>query len=159
MSFGPAMTALSPLRRAFVIAWNNSGQRNASDAARAAGYKDGPGLSVTAHVVLHDPLVQKAIQEDMRTRLVAGLGTAWARIDDIASNPQHPKQFDALKAQINHGGMVEKTKVEHEHSIAPTLEEKLDRLIRLRGRENVDPELLQIVDAEYTVVDDEPEQW
>jgi phage terminase small subunit len=161
---GPAMNALNDRQRKFVMAWNNSGYSNASECARAAGYFDaGNGaIAVQAHSLLHNPRIQAAVIEDAKARLTGDLGSTWDEVDKIAKNPQHTRQLDALKLKLTHAGMIEKTAIEHQITVSPTLEQQIDELIRIKGRENVDPRYLRVLEGEYkdiTPSSEEPETW
>ena len=130
LQFGPAMTALPPMRRAFVVAWNNAGHRNAADCARAAGYSIDRDRQ-TAYDALHDPRVQAAIVEDLRARFTGMAGWAMEKLAGIAENDGHTKQYDALKTILVHGGVVEKQIISHEHNLAPGFEERMERMREL----------------------------
>lgn len=87
---GPKMNALVPKRRAFVQALMNQGTRNASSAARAAGYSmdNDAALRVTASNLMHDDAVQEAIQEEAKRRICAMLPLAIETVAGIMENPQ-----------------------------------------------------------------------
>ena len=159
MSFGPAMNSLTPRQRAWVVAFNNRGRRNAAQAMRDAGYKDHDNIRSDAYKMLHDPRIQAALKEDIQGRLHGGLAPAFARVEEIAKNPQHAQSLAANKFLISQGGMIEKTAVEHEITLSMTLEQQVDELIRIRGRENVDPRYLRLIDVTPDPAAEEPETW
>jgi hypothetical protein len=162
MNFGPAMTALTEMQRNFVFAYNNAGGKNSTEAARAAGYADTINLKRTAFDLLRNPAIQAAIREDIGARFTADLPATLERINDIASDAGHTKQFDALKLKLHHGGMIEKTVHEHQHTHVLTYEQKVDELKRLAAITGDDPNevLAGIVDADATeLTPDDPEFW
>ena len=164
MTFGPAMSALNDRRRAFVVAFNNGGGKNATEAARAAGYADtGSGrIRVQAHEMLHDPNVQAALVEDARARLAGDLHATLDIIDDIANNPQHKDRLAAAKMKLHHAGMVEVTKVQHEGTVNVTFDQKLERYKALLAQTGgaADPALAPFIEAEFTEVpEEEPKLW
>ena len=69
--YGPAMQALSPMMRAFVLALLDQRRRNNTAAARRAGYSgDSPvSLRVTGHRLAHDARVIAALHEEAGKRL------------------------------------------------------------------------------------------
>lgn len=138
--FGPAMTALTAERRAFVIAFNNAGGSNAAEAARAAGFKDSNFIRQQAYHLLHDERIQAAIREDVIARLSGNLAETFNRIDAVAKNTQHPKQLDALKFQAHHAGMLERTVVQHEGTVTLTFDQKCAELAVLARAAGDDPD-------------------
>jgi hypothetical protein len=157
LRFGPAMTSLTDKQRAFVIAWNNAGGKNAAEAARTAGYADsGPsGASArnVAHKLLLDPRIQAAVIEDARARFVGTIADDLHSLSQIAGNPQHKRQLDAIKMRLHHAGMIETVKMEVEHKVDPTLAQKLDELKRLAAITGDD--ISDIVDADFEDVTEE----
>ncbi len=164
-SFGPAMSALNDRQRAFVVALNNAGGKNAAEAARAAGYLDsgGSGIWVTAHRLCHDPNVQAAIIEDARARIVGDLHATLDIIDDIANNPQHKDRLSAAKLKLHHAGMVEVTKVQHEGTVTISFDQKLEKYKALLAQTGGDPDkaLAPFIEAEFTevVLDADDPDW
>lgn len=69
--YGPAMAALSPLMRGFVLALIENPTAPRHEAARAAGYSPVSNLSlrVTAHRLMHDDRVIAAISEETGRKL------------------------------------------------------------------------------------------
>jgi hypothetical protein len=69
---GPAMLALTPMQRRFVVGWIGSEGKDAARAARAAGYADtGEAAKVIASRMLRNPKITKAIHEEAGRRLTA----------------------------------------------------------------------------------------
>lgn len=118
--FGPAMAKLPPRRRAFVTALLDQGSKDATAAARRAGYEDnGNGaISVTAHRLTHDEGVLEALREESikRMRLDAPL-----LVDDLleiahdkkAAPAVRLKAIDMALNRIGMAGVIEH-KVTHE---------------------------------------------
>ena len=154
INFGPAMSALSPIRRAFVVAFNNAGGKNATEAGRAAGYKNTEHLRSTVHDLLHDPNVQAAIIEDARARLAGDLHATLDIIDEIARNPQHKDRLAAAKVMLHHAGMVEVTKREVAVTHTITLDQKIERYKALLAQTGAapDPALAPLIEGEFTDV-------
>lgn len=73
--YGPAMGACNERQRRFVLALLDLGGRDATEAARRAGYSPGAasdnkgGLHVQAHRLMHDPRVLEAIREESIARM------------------------------------------------------------------------------------------
>ena len=165
MTFGPAMSALNDRQRAFVVALNNAGGKNATEAARSAGYADDGGASIRNHGnwLLHNPNIQAAIVEDARARIAGDLHATLDIIDDIANNPQHKDRLAAAKVKLHHAGMVEITKVQHEGTVTVTFDQKLERYKALLAQTGGEPDkaLAPFIEGEFTEVepDEEPKLW
>ena len=71
----------------------------ATEAARAAGYKEGPGIRVTAHNLLKLPHVQAEVDKQIRVQMAQHGPAALARIKELmeSDNPQV-----ALKAAMDY---------------------------------------------------------
>lgn len=130
------MLACDVRERRFVRALLALGVRGkATAAAKIAGY-GGPksthnALKVQAHHLTHRPRVQAAIHEEAVKELGAGKLIAVAGLLAIASNPDHPKHFDAIRDLMDRSGMAAKT--EHKMTIerVQTETEKVTELLRL----------------------------
>jgi len=99
-SLGPAMLALSPAMRAFVVAKVFRGFTN-KECARWAGYSASSDnvLSVTGHNLAHDPRVQKAIAEET-DKLMRCEGAASVRtLIEIRDDPTSEKK-DRIKCAV-----------------------------------------------------------
>lgn len=115
--WGPAMAALTPLRRAFVIAMLDAPLLNYSQAYRRATTEDGQQFSTTsnnavhveAHKLAHNPLVLAAYHEEASKRLQAGALVGASVLIDIAKNEHHKDQLSAAKTLLNRIGLHEKT--------------------------------------------------
>lgn len=102
--FGPAMTALTPLKRAFVLAKVHGGLNNA-DAYRATGYV-GDNAATLAHAVAHSEDVQDAILEEgrklMRSEGPKSILTLVAIRDDRSVKPE--ARIKAATELLNRSG-------------------------------------------------------
>ena len=156
---GPAMEALPPRMRQFVMAIIQTGCTNAK-AADLAGYQGGPDTwKAMGWRLAHDSRVQAAIQEEaaklIRTSAVMAIGV----VQDIARNPNvDPKdRLKAALAILDRSGLHAHTehtlKVEHQ----PSESETLRQIKELAERLGVDPVQFlgrygYAVDADFTVV-------
>lgn len=165
---GPAMRALNPRQRVFVIAAIESGSNSHTDWARHAGYSDeGGGLRVQAYRLAHDEKILKAIHEESARRLRSGVGLAVNTIARIMTESLDEKmQLKAADMILNRGGLhaVSEHNVNVKHELDET--EKLARIISLAGQLGIDPAKLigeeraktlpapkldETIEAEYTV--------
>ncbi len=99
--FGPAMLALSPMMRAFVLALLDQRKRNNTAAARRAGYADPGGTNATVrvagHRLAHDARVIAALHEEAGKRLETAAHIAAAVVVDVMTD-KDAKHKDKLKA-------------------------------------------------------------
>jgi hypothetical protein len=116
---GPAMRALVPKQRLFVLAMLSDPGGFQGNWAEAAGYSTkGDSHHVTACRMMQDPRIIAASQEVARQHL-GGNGPVLAarNLINIAKNEKHPKHYEASLAILNRTGMSEKTehtvRVEH----------------------------------------------
>jgi hypothetical protein len=105
---GPAMAAISPAQRAFVMAKVHFGCNNA-EAARRAGYsRNQPAdAKVTAYRLAHNDGVQAAIIEESR-KLMAGEGPRSIRTLVAIRDDRSKEAKDRIKAAVellNRGGL------------------------------------------------------
>lgn len=161
---GPAMSALEPRQRAFVVAmYHNGGQREA--AYLAAGYSGGtPGTSTCragAFQLYHRPNVQAAMVEYARARASALLPMASQAIEEMLGDVGHKDRAKlAMHIQALAGiQAVHEQRVMVHHSDDRT--EKLERLVRLARAQGMDPRkligsLVDVTDADYEILGDEP---
>lgn len=114
---GPAMSVLSPKRRAFVKAMFDNPSGSRTDWAKAAGYSDvKEGAKVRAHEAYHDQKVQAAILEYGRTVFgTEGVVLAVSGLLAIARQPNHPAHAKALELIANRTGFNEKQQIEVVH--------------------------------------------
>jgi hypothetical protein len=119
LEMGPAMRALVPKQRLFVLAMLSDPGGFQGSWAEAAGYSTkGDSHHVTACRMMQDPRIIAASQEVARQHL-GGNGPVLAarNLINIAKNEKHPKHYEASLAILNRTGMSEKTehtvRVEH----------------------------------------------
>jgi hypothetical protein len=139
--WGPAMAALTPKQRNYVLAMASDPFGNPTQWARLAGYSDvKEGAKVRGHELSHDPNVDAAVKELSKTALgTLGPFLAAAGLLRIARKPDHPDHFKSLLAIANRVGMNETTehtvKVEHTDLRGDAL---LERIRALAVRLGVD---------------------
>ncbi len=159
---GPAMAALSPAHRAFVVAKVHFGCSNA-EAARRAGYSKDKlqHAKVTAYRLAHTDGIQAAIIEESR-KVVCGEGPKSIRTlveirDDKTKEPK-----DRIKAAIellNRGGLnaVSEHHMVVEHTMTDAQKDRrILELCRELGIADMEARKLliapSVVDAEFTEV-------
>lgn len=162
---GEAMRALTPKRRAFVIAWGESGfaKGKATAAAQAAGCKGNKdSIRVTASRMARDQKVLRAIAEES-AKMEGQMG--WRAQARLAELVESLDEDVALKASTKvlemTGRMTQRVEHKHVHEIAALPTEELNRRIAelenrvLAEREAERARLAppQIVDAEFAVVE------
>ena len=181
-TLGPAMTALSPRRKAFVIALFSIGQSNHTEAFRMCGYKPSRYDAQHAYGLIHDEKVQAAIREEARRQCVADTPFALSVIKDIARGGADPKRLPAALALVNRGGIIEEQavrRVESQMDINVNHGDKralIEDIRRMALEMGVDPRALlgKVIDlgpADFAEVsepevsepedepEDEPESW
>ena len=97
-TWGPAMSALSEQRRAFVQHYVATGGSNATLSAQASGFSptNPKAAAVTANRLLKDERIQAAISETCRGFFVGDLPKFAAALREIALTPGHPQQVKVL---------------------------------------------------------------
>lgn len=162
---GPAMRAILPRHRLFVIACLDSGVKiDFTRAARIAGYARGkPGdstLRVRGHRLAHSPKIQAAILEESQKRLQAGTMAATGLLMKIVADPKEETK-DRLKAAqmvLDRGGLgsvtVHKVDVTHTDNRI----EKVAKIVELARLMGQDPKqllgsLADVTDADFEMVD------
>lgn len=138
VEYGPAMNALRPQHRGFVVAYCTNGC-NATDAARAAGYTDtGTGaIKVQAHRTLHRSDVRAAIREWTIAAVQAKLPIYKQLLDEVAENPQHKDQTKAILALMDRGGMPAVVERNTNVNITLTTNEKIAQIKELAERNGI----------------------
>jgi hypothetical protein len=125
-SLGPAMLALTPKQRQFVLELRHgpAGYGSEIRAARAAGYGAASSsdlyLRVQAHQVLHHPKVQDALREVGGKIIRAGAFESIKTTTAIANDLNHKDCLKANLALMDRGGFA----VETHHLV--TVEHKVD---------------------------------
>jgi hypothetical protein len=99
-ALGPAMMALNPRQRAFVVAMFDLGESvTYADAARRAGYPDNgkSAIWVTGHRLAHSDKIQAALREEAERMAGGLLPLAHKMMVDVIRNPNHRDHFKAVK--------------------------------------------------------------
>lgn len=113
---GPAMQALEPRRRAFVLEMLNNPAISHAQAARRAGYTGTDNyLGVQAHRLAHSERVLAAYHEEASKRLRSGVLVGASVLVEIARDSTHKDQLKAAMTLLNRVGLHEKT--EHKHVV------------------------------------------
>jgi phage terminase small subunit len=165
---GPAMRALAPKQRQFVLAMLADPNGTQSGWAQAAGYSTkGDSHAVVGCRMMRDPRIIAAAQEIAKQHL-GGNGPVLAvkNLLRIASNEKHPQNLKATEMILNRTGMHEKSehRVVVEHRNDAEMEELCRRMAlemnipveKLIGANQVAP-LLKLIEAEAVEVKAEPD--
>src|SRR5262245_35758601 len=136
MELGPAMAALNPRQRDFVLAYVAMPQATGCELARLAGYHE--GKRTQASRLLRTPSVIAAIHEVL-AKTYRGRGAAVAQdvMLTIAMNANHQHQLKAAMALADRGGFgamsEQKLTVEHRDMTSDMLIKKIQGLARRLG--------------------------
>lgn len=139
ITLGPAMMALSPMRRKFVMAMAANPLGSATQWAIAAGYSNHKdGAKVRAFEVMHDPKLEAAVFEFGRTTMAAmGPILATTALLRIVQNPDHPQHLRAAEAILNRVGLHELTEhkvtVDHRDQTGDAMIERIRALAAKHG--------------------------
>jgi hypothetical protein len=146
--YGPAMRALTPLQRRFVLAMASDPFGNSARWARAAGYSNvKEGAKVRGHFLIHDARIEAAAFEVARARLdCEGPLLATAGLLRIARDRNHPKHARAVEMLANRVGLHEVQEV-HVRRTDATGEGIVARIKALAADLGVDPAQLLGVNA------------
>ena len=129
---GPAMSALNPRQRSFVIVYCATGGKNAAGAARTAGYEGTDvSLRVQAHRLAHSEAVQSAIHEEVRRRQQAIAPRAQLNIERIANDPLSRNSFEANKLILAMASHSAVQKSEHKVTQELTTKEMIEEIRKL----------------------------
>lgn len=160
IKLGPAMSALNPRQRGFVIAFLAAGGKNARKAAIAAGYGGGQNDSSVdkqAYRLVHSEPIQAAIHEEVTKRQQAVAVRAQANLEKIADNPGAKNHFEANKLLLALAGHSPVNRSEHivthELSTADMVEK-----IRLLGAALGENVVKALLPPERVVIDITPEK-
>jgi len=156
----PAFAKISPIQRAWVMAYLEAGDENASAAARRAGYGQGKGDHAHAckqagYRNVHDPDVQEAMRELAQERFRIAGYKAVQRLMQIVEDPTHKDHFKAIERVLAQNGMIAALQVEHNHKVTVTESEQVKQVVALARRLGLDPKTLlgsagvEYVDAEF----------
>ncbi len=114
LELGPKMLACNERERRFVWEFLQNGCRNASDAARKAGFSD-PGtgaIRVWSHKLRYRPRVIEAMQEVARQYFGGMVLPAVLAAERMVLNEKHPDHAKMLLAVLSANGLGERTRVE-----------------------------------------------
>lgn len=160
-----AYAKLSPMQRAWVHAFLDAGDENATAAARRAQY----GKEGTAHQKaqackqagyhnIHNPLVQDAIRELAHEKFRVAGYLATAQLMALVKDPSHKDHFKAIERVLAQNGMVAAVQIEHNHKHTVTEKDQVEMVVKLAKRLGMDPRTLlgsagvEWVDAEFEEV-------
>lgn len=135
--YGPAMAALTPLQRRFVVAMCETGGGNASLAYRMAGpnTKNDDTIKNAAHHLLHTDKVLLAIREEADRRCRSGAILGASALQEIAMDSLHKDRFKAAQALLDRAGLglVQKTEVVHVHKNDAEAIDRIKALAKVLG--------------------------
>lgn len=135
LELGPKMRACGERERKFVWFYV-TGDGNASQAARDAGYADpGPAsgsIRVQASVLMHRDRVLEAIEEVGRKAFRGLLAPAIKATAALINNPVHPDHARTLQSTLSRLGISERTAVDVNHSGEVSVNHTDDALETLR---------------------------
>lgn len=141
---GPAMSALTQLQRAFVLAMIAEPLATPTEWARAAGYDQNGSDRVAGHHLSRSPKIEAAASELARAHLntfgpVLGIGVMMM----VARNPDHRDQLKAAAMLANRTGFHEVTEqvvsVTHKDRRGEAMETRIRQLAQQLG---VDADML-----------------
>ena len=143
-SYGPAMRALTPKQRAFVIQYIENPLMSASTAAKLAGYANvGSTVRVKTFENLRKEKIIRAINEELDKRFRTSAIVGHAVLIEIALDKDHPKRLQAAEALLSRGcfHVLHEQRVRVEH-VDMTSEAMVERITKLAQRLDMDPVLL-----------------
>lgn len=159
---GSAMDELTEKQRKFVIAFLESGGKNAANAVLIAGYKcthpnssDGIGYEL-----LRNEKVIRALREEADRRLRANAVLGASVLVEIAQDSLHKDRLKAALALMDRGGLQFIQRVEHHHTVEDKRSERelVQSIVDMAGRMNMDPKAIlgfdpkEVLDGQYTEV-------
>ena len=159
--YGPAMLALSPMMRRYVVMWCEHPNFGPKALAKAAGYQgDDNCLAVTGHRVSHDKKVLAAMDEEASKRLRYGGVIGVAAVVKIALNEAHKDHLKAALALMDRTGRhaMSEHKVVVDDKRPETKAELIAAIKRVAGEAGLDDGAVQkligvdagnVVDAEF----------
>lgn len=165
------MRALNSAKQRFVIAVLELGSTNYSRAARIAGYKEGPGIKVTAHRLAHNPKVIAALNEEAKRRLQASAPMAISELLKIAETEMDGRlKLKAIEMILNRTGFnaISEHKIDVQHTYSDPA--AIARIRDLSMQLGLDPTKLlgtagvkidedgQVIEGEFTEADSDDEE-
>lgn len=159
---GPAMKALTPKRRKFVLAYMGYGMQKGFGArsAQLAGYKGHDGtLKSNAYQLLRNPDVQAAFHEEI-AKLEGAMGwRAKVRLQELVESENEITALSAVKTTLEMtGNMVRRSEMTVRHEIAELPTEELERRISELEKAEIEKRiaarmLTAPIEGEFMVVD------
>jgi hypothetical protein len=143
--FGPAMRALTPRQRRYVLAMAADPLGTPTGWCRAAGYSDSSlACKVRGHALSHSVKVARAVSE-VATQLLTTYGPMLGIgvVMRIARNDRHPRQLAAATALLDRTGFGVQT--EHRvvvDDVRRDPEAMVQRIREIAGRLGIDAEQL-----------------
>ncbi len=167
---GPAMLKISPQQRAWVAAYLEANDENASGAARRSGYGKDSGTPEQAKEAqkragyrnVHDADVLEAIRELAQEKFRVAGYKAVAALMEIVKDPTHKDHFKAVERVLAQNGMVAALQVDHNHKHSVTEKDQIATVVALARKLGLDPRTLlgsagvEWVDAEFVDVTSAP---
>lgn len=160
MSLGPAMKAIEPKQRAFVLAYVEQAKEDATAAALAAGYgsisETDEGRKKAAKQagwrLIHDEKIAEAIKELASDKFRVATFKATAVLLEIMDDPTHKDRFKAAERVLAQNGMGVAIQVDHRHTHRNMDDESMIRRIAALAKDQgLDPKrLLGTVGVDYT---------
>ncbi len=154
--YGPAMTACTPMERAFVMALLMQGDSiNYTEAALTADYGKTYGSArELGHRVVRKKRIRDAIREEAEVRMQAAPVLLVNGLLTVAKDRTHKDHVKAMLAIMNRIGMheIQETIVHHKHELS--YKELVDELKQISQRIDVPlPDWMnKAVDAEFAEV-------
>lgn len=113
-NYGPEFRDLTDRQRRFAWFMGTCVAKDATDAARRAGYSD-PGrasskIRVQAHLLMHNPKVRAAIDAVVRGELKSLAPLAVAAAKGILEDKAHPNHARMVEAVLDRTGFIAETK-------------------------------------------------
>jgi hypothetical protein len=141
----------------FVELYLDTGGKNATQAARMAGYSEN-GAKVQAHNLLRNPNVLAELRRQLETRMRAGTALAWQTLLELAASGPAPQRLGAAQEILAHAGFIKNKLVTHQHEHVHRLASMSDQ--ELSGHIQRLAEELGVhapaIDAEFEEVEPKP---
>ena len=154
--FGPAMTALLPKYRAFVLAYCTTAGAVGTEAARQAGYshQEAQALRVTASRLMHKPTVLAAIREVCMQNIASDAPVMVEALKRVALNQQHKDQVKALGMLLNRGGLPDVTEKNINVNVTMSNQQKIAEITQFAEEMGLDPKTLlgNVTDVDFEEV-------
>lgn len=118
IELGPKMLACTERERRFVVAYLQNGGRDATDAARTAGFIDNDtgAIRVQAHMLMHRQRVLDALKEVGNKYFQSLLIPSVMAMEKLVSKPDHPDHAKTVFSVLSRLGLTERTGVDVNHT-------------------------------------------